>query len=62
MIPQDKEEVLIVQCFTLSTKSGVGSVEVDYLVIKDFSKKHRKDSIELLQLVRSMASVLNERN
>jgi hypothetical protein len=55
MIPQDEEETLVIRCFTLSIKGGMSGVEVDYLIIKDFSKKYSLDSIELLHIIKSMA-------
>jgi hypothetical protein len=59
MIPKDNEEAQIIQCFTLSIKGGMSGVEVEYLIIKDFSKKYHLDSIELLQIIKSMAGELN---
>jgi hypothetical protein len=55
MIPRDEEETLVIKCFTLSIKGGMNGVEVDYLIIKDFSKKYSLDSIELLHIIKSMA-------
>jgi len=54
MIPEDEFEVQVINCFTLSIKSGMNGVEADYLVIRDFSKKHKLDSLELYQIIKSM--------
>jgi hypothetical protein len=59
MIPKDNEEAQIIQCFTLSIKGGMNGVEVEYLIIKDFSKKYHLDSIELLQIIKLMAGEMN---
>jgi hypothetical protein len=55
MIPRDEEEALVIRCFTLSIKGGMSGIEVDYPIIRDFSKKYSLDSIELLQIIKSMA-------
>lgn len=55
MIPRDDEESLVIRCFILSIKGGMSGIEVDYSIIRDFSKKYILDSIELLQIIKSMA-------
>lgn len=59
MIPTDNEEVLVIRCFMLSIESGFSSVNVNYQVVRDFSKKYKLDSIELYQVIKSMAGELN---
>jgi len=54
MIPADEYEAQVINCFTLSIKGGMNGVEAEYLVIRDFSKKHKLDSLELYQIIKSM--------
>lgn len=54
MIPEDEYEAQVIKCFTLSIKCGVNGIEVEYLVVRDFSKKYALDSIELYQVIKSM--------
>lgn len=62
MIPKDEEESNIILCFTLSLKGSLNGAEIDSLIVKEFSKKYRLDFIELLQISKSMCSILNENN
>jgi len=62
MIPKDEEESNIILCFTLSLKGSMSGVEIESFIVKEFSKKYRLDFIELLQISKSMCSVLNENN
>jgi len=62
MIPKDEEESNIILCFTLSLKGSMIGVEIESFIVKEFSKKYRLDFIELLQISKSMCSVLNENN
>lgn len=55
MTPNDDEEALVIKCFILALKGGMSGVDVDYTIIRDFSKKFSLDSIELLQVIKSMA-------
>ncbi|MDD5212344.1 MAG: hypothetical protein PHV62_08000 [Sulfuricurvum sp.] len=60
MIPKDEEEAQIIQCFTLSIKGGMNGIEVEYLVVKDFSKKYALDSIDLYQIIKSMTGAFSK--
>lgn len=62
MIPKDEEESNIILCFTLSLKGSMSGVEIESFIVKEFSKKYRLDFIELLQISKSMCSILNENN
>lgn len=40
----------------------MAGAEIESFVVKEFSKKYRLDFIELLQISKSMCSILNEKN
>ncbi|PAF45543.1 hypothetical protein BKH46_09200 [Helicobacter sp. 12S02634-8] len=55
---QDLEEILIASCFVLAQRVNGGGMslwsEVDYLIVKDFSKKYDLDSIEVYGVLKEM--------
>ncbi|PAF49615.1 hypothetical protein BKH41_02830 [Helicobacter sp. 12S02232-10] len=55
---EDLEEILIASCFVLSQKMNGGGMslwsEIDYLIVKDFSKKYDLDSIEVYGVLKEM--------
>jgi len=59
MIPSDEWEIQIINCFLLSIKGGFGGVDVEYDIVKDFTKNFELDSIDLYQLIKYMAGELN---
>jgi len=59
MIPSDEWEMQIINCFLLSIKSGFDGVDVEYAIVKDFTKNFEFESIDLYQLIKYMAGELN---
>lgn len=58
MIPKDEWETTIIRCFLLCIKNGMNSVEIEMIVVKEFSKKYKLDFIELLSIIKSMVGEL----
>jgi len=61
MVPADDEEITVIRCFTLSLKSGFNSAEIEYQVVRDFSKKYKMDIIELFEITKRMCSIFNDK-
>ncbi|STQ86212.1 hypothetical protein LS73_000170 [Helicobacter muridarum] len=57
----DSEEILIAYCFNLALDFKIGAASViecvDYAVIRDYCKKHRLDSIEVLSICKEMIAL-----
>lgn len=58
-------DIPITRLFVLSKKieaAGMGvSYGIDYAVVKDWCEKYDEDSIEMFEILKSMAAVLNEK-
>ncbi|MCX6076431.1 MAG: hypothetical protein NTW78_06020 [Campylobacterales bacterium] len=42
--------------FSLSSKSGISSVEVEYVVVKDFCEKYELDTIDTFSVIKRIVS------
>lgn len=54
MVPKDEFESVHVNCFTMAIKRSFDGVELDTLIIKEFSKKFEVDFIDILMIVKTM--------
>ena len=46
----------IAELFNLCTKGGLSSVEVEYLIVKDYCEKYELDSIETYALMKALVA------
>ncbi len=61
MIPFDNEEYLMIGCFTLSLRSGMSSVECDYMIVRDFCKRYKLDTLAVFRVCKAMVGELNSK-
>lgn len=58
-IPECESEEMLIDCFTLSLKSGFKSPEINYEIVKDYATKIDDDPIEVYRIMRVMLFELN---
>lgn len=51
---------MIADCFFLSLKDGLLSVECEYIVVKDYCKKYGLDTIDVFLTCKTMAGAFSE--
>ena len=50
-------EILLYNAFVLSFKNNGFGADIDYLILKDYAKKYKFDSIELLGILKNALDV-----
>lgn len=59
MIPSDDEEHRIIDCWTLSLKSGFNSAENENSIVTAFCDRYELDTLEVIRLCKSMTTAFN---
>jgi len=54
----DEEERLMLECFSLSLSSNGFGVSVDYKIVKDYTKRYKLETIEVLKVLKLMTKEL----